>query len=385
MLRRFVPALVAGATAVLLASPAMAATPATVGFQVLGEVSVPGGLTINGATFGGLSGVDYDPASGTWRAISEDGSNHGPARFYYLNLGSTGSALKTNVATRAAAASTVSAGQVTLLRADGTPYPPTATAGADTVAPEAIRYDPTTQNVFWANAGVNDSTLSVDPAVQESNATTGQFASALTVSTPLRSTSGTTGVRDGEGLSGFTFANNGIIGVSTVAGPLVQDGANPTATTGADTRITGQSRSFGFHVIWQYAYPLDALPLTDANGNGTNVVSDILSVDATHYVVMETATAPGKGYDVRLYEVDTAGATNVAGKAALAGQTFTPVTKTLLTDLKSLNLPCGVANFAGLTWGPTLANGDRSLVLVSDNGFDAHTATSVLALDVSGI
>ena len=71
---------------------------------------------------------------------------------------------------------------------------------------------------------------------------------------------------------------------------------------------------------------------------------------------------------------------NVAGKAALAGQTFTPVTRTLLTDLSSLNLPCGVADFAGLTWGPTLANGDRSLVLVSDNGFDAHTATRVLAV-----
>lgn len=390
MLRRVVPALVVGAAAVLVASPAMAATGVsqnavsnTVGFQVLGEAAVPGGLTFDGATFGGLSGVDYDQASGTWRAITDDGSNHGPARFYYLNLGTTGSALKANVSS--SASSNISGGQVTLLRADGTPYPPSATAGTDTVEPEAIRYDPTTQNVFWANEGVNDSTVSVDPSVRESNATTGQFASQLTVSTPLVSTGGTTGIRDGEGLSGFTFANNGILGVSTVAGPLAQDGANPTATTGAYTRITGESRSFGFHVIWQYAYPLDALPLTDASGNGTNQVSDILSVDSTHYLVLETATAPGEGYNVRLYEVNTAGATNVAGKASLAGQTFTPVTKTLLLNFSSLNLPCGVANFSGLTWGPTLSNGDKSLVLVSDNGFDSKTPTRVLALDVSGL
>lgn len=385
MLRRVVPAVVAGAAAVLVASPATAAVaPNTVGFQVLGEASVPGGLTLHGATFGGLSGVDYDPASGTWRAISDDGSNHGPARFYYLNLGSTGSALRADVSSNATGTG-VSAGQVTLLRADGTPYPPSATAGTDTVAPEAVRYDPTTQNVFWANEGVNDSTLSVDPSVDESNATTGQFASELTVSTPLRSTGGTTGIRDGEGLSGFTFANNGVLGVSTVAGPLVQDGPNPTATAGAYTRITGQSRSFGFHVIWQYAYPLDALPLTDANGDGTNQVSDILSVDASHYLVLETATAPGKGYDVRLYEINITGATNVAGKSSLAGQTFTPVSKTLLLDFASLNLPHGVADFSGLTWGPTLPDGDKSLVLVSDNGFDPNTPTRVLALDVSGI
>jgi hypothetical protein len=114
-------------------------------------------------------------------------------------------------------------------------------------------------------------------------------------------------------------------------------------------------------------------------------VSDILSVDATHFLVMETATAPGKGYSVRVYEVDDSNATSVRDVPALAGQTFTPVTKTLLLDMSTLNLPGGVANFSGLTWGPTLSNGDRSLVLVSDNGFNSHTPTEVLALDAHGI
>ncbi|HEY4018039.1 MAG TPA: esterase-like activity of phytase family protein [Pseudonocardiaceae bacterium] len=382
MLRRVLPALLAGTAALALSTPATAAS--AVSFQVLGEVPVPGGLTFDGATFGGLSGVDYDTASGTWRAISNDGSNHGPARFYDLNLGTTGTALQAKVSANSAS-SCVSGGQVDLLRADGTQYPPTASAGADTVAPEAIRYDPTTKNVFWANQGVNNSSLSVDPAVRESGATDGKIVTQLTVPTSQKSAGGVSGIRDGEGMSGFTFAPNGLLGVSTVAGPLVQDGPNPTATAGAYTRITGQSRLFGFAISWQYAYPLDALPLTDANGNGTNLVSDILSIDTTHYLVMETATAPGKGYSVRVYEVDDSSATSVRDVPALAGKTFTPVTKTLLLDMSTLNLQGGVANFSGLTWGPTLSNGDRSLVFVSDNGFNSQTPTQVLALDVHGI
>jgi len=92
------------------------------------------------------------------------------------------------------------------------------------------------------------------------------------------------------------------------------------------------SRILGGQPLVQFAYPLDALPLTDANGNGTNIVSDILAVDTTHYLVLETATAPGKGNSVRLYEIDTAKATNITTVKSLSGATFTPVSKTLLLD-----------------------------------------------------
>jgi hypothetical protein len=387
MLRRVVPALLAGAAVVTVAAPAVAATPATgPTFQVLGELPIPGSLTFSGATFGGLSGVDYDAGTGTWRVISNDGSNHGPARFYFLNLGNSGSALQAAVSSNAgtASSSSVTGGLVPLLRADGTTYPPSASAGQDTVEPEAIRFDPTTKDVFWANEGVNNGTLAVPPSIREST-TDGHFVKQFPVARQVANGSATSGIRDGEGLTGITVATNGVVSYSTLAGPLLQDGPNPTATTGAFTRILGQSRALGWPVLSEYAYPLDKLPLTDANGNGTNQVADILTVDATHYLVLERGTAPGKGNSVRLYEIDTTGAFNVVSFPTLGGATFTPVTKTLLLDFASLNLPCGVANFSGLTWGPTLANGDRSLVLVSDNGFDANTPTRILALDAHGI
>lgn len=387
MLRRVVPAVLTGAALVIGVLPAQAATaPAagSVSFQLLGDLPVPGSLSFNGVPFGGLSGIDYDATSRTWRAISNDSSDHGPARFYFLNLGSTAAQLSAKVSPSAhTAAAAISAGQITLLGPDGTPYPPSATAGAKTVRPQAIRFDPTTGDVFWADEGAHSSTTAVDPSVREST-TDGHFVRQLPGASQEAGTS-TTGIRDGEGLTGLTFSSNGLLAVATLGGPLLQDGPNPTATSGAFTRIVGHSQLLDGLPLVQFAYPLGALPLTDANGNGTNVVSDILAVDDTHYLVLETATAPGKGNSVRLYEIDTTNATNVTAVPSLAGATFTPVSRTLLLDLSTLHLAGGVANFSGLTFGPTLPNGDRSLVLVSDNGFRSNVATRILALDAHGI
>ena len=265
---------------------------------------------------------------------------------------------------------------------DGPNHKVSATAGQDTVHPEGIAYDPTTGNVFWADEGANNTLLAIDPTVREAG-TDGSYVATLPVSGALHST-GTSGIRDGEGLSGVAFSSNGQVAVSTVAGPLLQDGPNPTATTGGYARIVLQNRLLGFRPLAQYAYPLDALPLTDANGNGTNEIADILPVDTTHYLVLEHGTAAGKGNSVRLYEIDTTNATNVTTLTSLAGATFTPVSKTLLVDFATLHLG-NVANFSGLTWGPTLPNGEKTLVLVSDNNFDSHTSTQFLALAVSGL
>ena len=354
MFKRLVPALAVAAVAVpvALAGTAQAAPADRPSFRVLGEAGIPG-ITVNGATFGGLSGVDYDATTNTWRAISDDRSDHGPARFYLLSLGVSTSAMSASV----------QPGMVPLLRKDGTPYPPSATAGTDTVQPQAIRHDATTKNVFWAESGENTATLAVDPSVRESSAT-GQFVAQLPASNRLKST-GTAGVQQGKGLSGLAFSTNGALAVSTVAGPLLQDGAGVT-------RITGQSRALNWNIVWQYTYQLDALA-------GDQVV-DIVAVDTTHYLVLERAD----GNNVRLYEIDVTGATNVAGVPALAGETFTPVSKKLVLDLGSLNL-CHPAAFSGLTWGPSLPDGERTLVFVSDNGFDRHTDTEILALAVSGI
>lgn len=40
-------------------------------------------------------------------------------------------------------------------------------------------------------------------------------------------------------------------------------------------------------------------------------------------------------------------------------------------------------NIEGITWGPTLASGNRTLVLVSDNNFSGTQFTQFVALEVT--
>ena len=53
-----------------------------------------------------------------------------------------------------------------------------------------------------------------------------------------------------------------------------------------------------------------------------------------------------------------------------------PVQKTLLLDLRTLGLP--LDNVEGMTIGPDLPDGRRSLLLVSDNNFAATQFTQFL-------
>ena len=55
--------------------------------------------------------------------------------------------------------------------------------------------------------------------------------------------------------------------------------------------------------------------------------------------------------------------------------------KTLLLDLRTLGIP--LDNIEGMTLGPQLPDGRRSLVLVSDNNFAASQFTQFLLFALS--
>ena len=77
--------------------------------------------------------------------------------------------------------------------------------------------------------------------------------------------------------------------------------------------------------------------------------------------------APGTGNTIKIYDVSLTG--------------HGPARKTLLLDLDDLGIP--LDNVEGMTFGPRLPDGRRSVVLVSDNNFAASQFTQFLlfALD----
>lgn len=358
-------ALIGALSLTALAAPAEA-TPARVRF--LGEQIVPNGLAFEGTTVGGLSSIDYDPRTGQYAFISDDRSALQPARFYTAKFDVTAKGLGPVTFT----------GTHPFLRPDGATYPPLAQndpalpQNEQTVDPEELRVDPWTGDYYWTQEGERTATTLIDPSLREAKRD-GEYVRDLPIPANERMLPDA-GPRQNLVLEGLTFAAAGSLVVSALEGPLLQDGPLATTDQGQTSRITVQSR-FG-PVLAQFAYPQE--PIFAAGAGGSTGVSSILAVDATHYYVLERSFVSGVGDKIRIYEADLSGATNVLGQS-LAGAR--PVRKKLVADLSDYPLST-VDNIEGITWGPRLPTGERSLILVSDNNFSSRQVTQVLAFAV---
>jgi hypothetical protein len=368
-----------------LTAGAAAASPSRV--RLLGEQIVPFNLPFQGTTVGGLSAIDRDPRTGQYVLISDDRSAINPARFYTAEI-----------AVDAAGIHSVDfTGTHPFQRPDGKTYPTikdwTATpctasrAVCDrdgTVDPEELRVDPWTGNITWSQEGeriLSPQTTLLDPSIRQVRPD-GSYVGQYPLPADERMSADNTGPRQNQTLEGITYAAAGTLLVSELEDPLLQDGADPTAISGALTRITVQSR-FG-PVLAQYAYPIDPLFAPSPSANDTNGVSSMVAydpIDPTRYLMVERAFVTGVGNKVRVYEIDTSGATNIKNTVSIAGKKIKPVSKKLLVDLDTLGLP-KVDNIEGITWGPTLPTGERTLLLVSDNNFNAGQISQVIALAV---
>ncbi|HEY4422270.1 MAG TPA: esterase-like activity of phytase family protein, partial [Pseudonocardia sp.] len=160
------------------------------------------------------------------------------------------------------------------------------------------------------------------------------------------------------------------------------DEPEPTAWAGGVTRITVQSVEGA--VLAQYAYELDLPPEGPggAAADGNTGVSSILACEpatSTRFLLLERAFAAGSGNRIRVYVADLSRATDVRALPSLVGASIEPARKTLLVDLADVGLE-GLGNIEGMTWGPDVCTGERTLVLVSDDNFAATQRTQVVAL-----
>jgi len=110
-----------------------------------------------------------------------------------------------------------------------------------------------------------------------------------------------------------------------------------------------------------------------------NGVTEILQLSETNFLWLERSYSAGhksKGNNVFLWLVTTKNATNVAKVKSLKNHKskIKPAKKELLFDFNSikpqLKQPI-IDNIEGITFGPQLSNGNRSLILVSDNNFNS--------------
>ena len=333
--------------------------------KLLGTAALATGTMFEGVEFGGISGLDR-AADGSYWAISDDrGGERGTPRFYNLSIdyGSTSPvSVKINR-------------QVSMLREDGTPFPAT----ARTVDPEAIRAAPN-GNLYWSSEGNWSTTPSAlfQPFVREMT-TAGKFVRTFKTSPVYNYVDNATqGGRNNKLFEALTVAPDGTVFVAN-EDALIQDGPLTSLQAGSVVRLSAMDPVTGATKA-QYAYELPKIPVNAAAGapfGPDNGLSDILALNNNTFIAVERAFASGIGNTIRLVITEiTDATTDVSRTEKLVGAKYTPMSRRLLLEMPITYQGIKLDNIEAITWGKTLPNGNRTLVLAADNNFTANDQTN---------
>jgi len=316
--------------------------------RFIGQQIVPTGARLEGTVVGGLSGIDYDAVTGRYVAISDDRSRHGPARFYDIAL-----ALNSR---------RFDGVSLTGVRFMG--QPGGGAYHANAIDAESIRF--AGADLIYASEG--SARAGIAPFVREM-AADGRYLRSFDV--PRHFMPGRrSGVRDNRAFESLTVSSDGARILAATEASLAQDNMEGTR----QSRILSFDRATGEPVA-EYVYEIE-----DGADRSSTGLAELLALDGTRYLALERSTpSRSHGGSARIFLVDLGGATNVAGEDALTGN-YRPAAKSLLLDLDTLGIR--LDNIEGMTFGPVLENGRRSLILVSDNNFSKAQVTQFLAFDI---
>ncbi len=207
----------------------------------------------------------------------------------------------------------------------------------------------------------------------------------------------TSGARDNANFESLTLTPDEQQLFTATESPLTQDDEPASMTRGALARIL-EFRTAGdsFAAAREFAYPLDAAPKPSFKPRvSMNGVVELLALSASELLVLERGYADQSGQGspkvnrVRIYRAPLAGATDISSIPSLRqARDIQPVRKTLLLDLDDVPglIPelATLENFEGMAFGPPLADGGRTLLLVSDDNFRSTQRTVFLQFKIRG-
>lgn len=344
------------------------ATP-SISLRLIGERTIAHRAELAGTTFGGISGMDYDEARDVFYLLSDDRSQNGPARFYTAKISIT--------ATELGVPQILSS--VSIKNADGGLPGDARRDPLNVLDPEAIRYRKATDTLMWTSEG--DKRLGLSPFVREMRRD-GSFVRELPTLSMFAMRDGERGPRDNTTFEAMSFSPNQATFWVAMEGPLYEDGATPTAETGAPIRITQYDTATG-KALRQFVYNLDALPHRPMppTGFADNGVPEILMFDDHHMLVLERSFAQGIGNSIRIYRVDTRDGSDTLNMPSLNAGTYRIAQKRLVLNFDSLNL-MRLDNTEAMSFGPRLPNGNRTLIVASDDNFNRNQINQFLAFEI---
>jgi 3-phytase len=197
------------------------------------------------------------------------------------------------------------------------------------------------------------------------------------------------GVRSNASLESLTLSPDERRLFTAVESPLVQDGEAASSKAGGLVRVIEyQSTGRTFVPAREFAYPIDPLPAPPfVPGFQVTGLVELVSLGGDDFLALERGYAEeaprGRSVNhIRIFRMTLRGASDVSSLDSLRGTDVRTASKTLLLDLSTVRglSPelSNLDNFEGMTFGPTLPDGSRTLLLVSDDNFNARQRTSFL-------
>jgi hypothetical protein len=327
-------------------------------------------------TIGGLSGIDYYSGKEEYYLISDDRSQKNPARFYTAKI----------LINQDKIDSVLFLQSVFLKDKTGNLYPNSQQDPFHTPDPEALRYNSKTNQFIWSSEGeriVNAQKIILEnPAITEVDST-GNFVDTFQLPQQLQMSSKEFGPRQNGVFEGLTFSLDHKSLFVSVEEPLFQDGER------AGTRdSTGVTRIIKFDMatkkpVAQYAYLIDPVafaPIVPSSFK-VNGISDILSVSENQFLIIERSFSTGRlGCTIKIFLADISSAENINDVASLKNKSIKMASKKLLLNMNDLGVY--IDNIEGVTFGPTLSNGKRSLIFIADNNFNPLERTQFLLFEI---
>jgi len=157
--------------------------------------------------------------------------------------------------------------------------------------------------------------------------------------------------------------------------PLKLDGPKPKYTeTTSPVRFTYFDKKGT--ATKQFVYLLDKISKKPLGDFAVNGVTDIVSYAANKLLVIERSYSSGYGNQgnvIKIYSLDYSDAVNTINNKKLTKDNYYPVKKELVFNFESIRDSLtnrSIDNIEGICFGPTLPNGNKTLILIADNNFE---------------
>ncbi|MEO6733097.1 MAG: esterase-like activity of phytase family protein [Ferruginibacter sp.] len=345
--------------------------------KFLDSYQIPFGLVFKNTTVGGLSGIDYDAANKIYYMVSDDKGSINPARYYTATI----SLIRKQID------SVHFTGVYNMLQKNGQPYPNKQTGLYHPPDPEAMRLNPKTKQLVWSSEGEriikrNDTVL-LNPAITTISKK-GIYLNDFLLPDNLTIKAVEKGPRQNGVFEGITFADNYTTMFVSVEEPLYEDGPRAETTDNAAFVRILKFDLNGKRNTNQYAYKLEpvAYPSFPVGSFKINGITDILSIGKNKFLTVERSFSFGRmGSTIKIFIMDISNATDIKNTPSLKNNTsFVSAAKKLLLNMDSLGIY--IANIEGLTFGPVLSNGHKTLLFLADNNFNPLEQSQLLLFEV---